>query len=953
MPLGRDLPRPEKGARVVDQAIEGPALRQHRVKMIANTRPTAARQRNFGGIAGIVRGPHGKHLTGLCLLVIAGGGTLGAPIRPNGSYNTGKSLPAGKYQVEFAPGCELPFGAATSNWASEWYRDKFRPSVATTVVVRAKHITAGISGTMRPGGVISGTVTGQSGHALAGICVIVTTANGDQVQRLSTAASGRYTARGLDPGRYAIGFFPSCGHSSYLPQWWPGTPAPTKHGLIKVGFASRRTRIDARLVVGGTISGTVRFRNRHGHPIKGICVFVNPSGNELAAGYLGATTSGGRYTINGLPAGRYAVSFGPSCDNNGNYLYQNYPHSVTVRLGQVTSGINADLQPGAILTGKVTAKGNGAPLPGICVSFGNGFAETETGKAGTYYLDQIPPGHGTVSFVNCGNSGNYTPQYYPGQLNAAAATPVDLRAGHAIGGIDAALTPGATIRGTMTLASGRKLTNVCAAAVPVGDVQDFGQQAANFFGYFAQSRAGQYAIENLPGGQYQVSYGTCNGPNVADQWFMNQVNSTGADQLNVPSGGVVGGIDAVLQPAGEIRGRIFGPKSQQSDFVCLTVQNAKTGLESFEQPDVQVGGRYAVGGLASGSYLIFFDDCTGANFQSQWYGGAVVPGKATPVKVSAPRATPGIDASLIAGGSISGRVVSKVSGKPLSGICVAADGVRRPVDGFGVSRASGAYRVTGLSAGLYRLVFRSCIGGLLVPVVSGRVRAMVGTNVTGPDVGMTGYRAGLITGRVTAEIHGIVPAIGACVDAVPVAGGPLGQAWGFGTAGLHGYYRIGTLFPGKYKILLGDPDCQSDPDGLVPQWYQNQRSSSAAAVITVKPGQAVRSISGTLSQDGWIAGSVTGPAPAHAGLAGICVRAIPLAADVAPSLASSAGTAGKYLIGPLPPGRYQVKFFAGCGLSGYAAQWWKNAGTASAASSLWVNVGSTRSGVDATLIPRS
>ena len=118
------------------------------------------------------------------------------------------------------------------------------------------------------------------------------------------------------------------------------------------------------------------------------------------------------------------------------------------------------------MTGTVTAKSTGAPLARVCVTADDGFGLAETNKDGHYFLDQMPAGKYSVEFANCDNNGNYAPQFYRGQLNAAAAVPVSLRAGHTAKGIDAALTSGATISGALTTPAGKPLSGACAQAVP-------------------------------------------------------------------------------------------------------------------------------------------------------------------------------------------------------------------------------------------------------------------------------------------------------------------------------------------------------------------------------------------------------------------------------------------------------------------------------------------------------
>jgi hypothetical protein len=60
---------------------------------------------------------------------------------------------------------------------------------------------------------------------------------------------------------------------------------------------------------------------------------------------------------------------------------------------------------------------------------------------------------------------------------------------------------------------------------------------------------------------------------------------------------------------------------------------------------------------------------------------------------------------------------------------------------------------------------------------------------------------------------------------------------------------------------------------------------------------------------------------------------------------------GRYALPGLPASRYIVEFSAGCGATGYATQWWKDATSAADATAVSVRVGGTASAVNALLAP--
>jgi hypothetical protein len=58
---------------------------------------------------------------------------------------------------------------------------------------------------------------------------------------------------------------------------------------------------------------------------------------------------------------------------------------------------------------------------------------------------------------------------------------------------------------------------------------------------------------------------------------------------------------------------------------------------------------------------------------------------------------------------------------------------------------------------------------------------------------------------------------------------------------------------------------------------------------------------------------------------------------------------GGYSVIDLTPGRYRVEFSSGCGASGYATQWWKNASSQAKATTITVPASTVRTGIDAVL----
>jgi hypothetical protein len=209
------------------------------------------------------------------------------------------------------------------------------------------------------------------------------------------------------------------------------------------------------------ISGKVSNSITHA-PIEGIeaCALSTAEEGPLeeeAPGSFGCATSdsAGEYTISGLSAGPFAVAFGPPFLSKLNYVSQFYDgkaafseaSTVTVTAGAVKTGVNAELEPGAEISGKVSEASTGVPLEGILVCavgpvVGTGASEiavcTRSVGGGEYVLLGLRGGSYKVAFL--GNE-KFASQSYNGKDTFAEAELVTVSAQGLVSGINAALLP--------------------------------------------------------------------------------------------------------------------------------------------------------------------------------------------------------------------------------------------------------------------------------------------------------------------------------------------------------------------------------------------------------------------------------------------------------------------------------------------------------------------------------
>ncbi|HQT99623.1 MAG TPA: carboxypeptidase-like regulatory domain-containing protein, partial [Acidimicrobiales bacterium] len=110
---------------------------------------------------------------------------------------------------------------------------------------------------MSAGGSITGTITDSSGNDLAGVCVEASQSAGTSGSTTTSAADGTYTLSGLAVGSYVVTFFNCSPSTNVLTQYYNGVTVPASAKLVSVVAGSTTGSINAAMVSGATISGTV------------------------------------------------------------------------------------------------------------------------------------------------------------------------------------------------------------------------------------------------------------------------------------------------------------------------------------------------------------------------------------------------------------------------------------------------------------------------------------------------------------------------------------------------------------------------------------------------------------------------------------------------------------------------------------------------------------------------
>ncbi|HTY96185.1 MAG TPA: carboxypeptidase regulatory-like domain-containing protein, partial [Solirubrobacteraceae bacterium] len=414
----------------------------------------------------------------------------------------------------------------------------------------------------------------------------------------------------------------------------------------------------------------------------------------------------------------------------------------------------------------------------------------------------------------------YAPQYYSGKANAAEATPVSVTAGSTTPEVNASLQAGGEISGTVTDAFTKK--PLAGALVCVSPSVGLGCDTTN--------AAGEYSITGLGTEAYTVKFSD---PTYASQYYNGKEAAAEATPVAVKAGAAKSGINATLQPSGEITGRVTDSSTTKA-IAGATVCAAGAAGEACAVTGES--GEYAIAGLDTGEYTVKF---LASTYVPQYYAGKAKPSEATQVAIKAGGTTTGINASLVLGGRISGQVTDASTSKVISGATVCAS----PSGGLGcaTTNSSGEYTITGLATGAYTVKFSASTYAF--QYYNGKANASEATPVsvtagaTTSAINAALKPSGQITGKVTDASSSKKPAVaGATVCATGAAGESCG------TTNESGEYTIAGLGGGEYKLMFSAA-------GYVTQYYNGKANASEATLVSVKAGATTKEINAQLEPE--------------------------------------------------------------------------------------------------------
>lgn len=429
----------------------------------------------------------------------------------DGSWSI-SSLPSGTYSLEFD---------APPAYVDAWLGGAHDVALATTFSLSDAQVLSGTNQALARAGAVAGTVVSEGTNVgIGSVAVIAQAATGDATYETTTDTDGTFSLGGLPAGTYTVRFDASS-VGNWAPEFYGGAAVAAGASTVTIAAGSTKALGSIGLAAGATVSGAVTGPD--GQAATG-SVSLYRSG--LPADDVWTTTtigSDGTYSLDHLPAGRYAVHFEPDDDVLADEFYADKStlsaafgaSPIDLAAGSSASGIDATLAGGGKISGKVVlpaGAGAGFDWDVYAVNVASGLTYTALAdqQTGIYTITGLPVGAYRVVFGSSadGEASDATVQrqFYGGLAETSPITSAPVvtisSSGQLQTGIDASLSLGASVTGVVTSADGSSVTSCRITAIPVGD-------SAGLTSRYAEPDAsGSFTIGGLsPHTGYQIQVG--------------------------------------------------------------------------------------------------------------------------------------------------------------------------------------------------------------------------------------------------------------------------------------------------------------------------------------------------------------------------------------------------------------------------------------------------------------
>ncbi len=559
---------------------------------------------------------------------------------------------------------------------------------ATDIVVSSGAVITGINGYLNPiggmhdHGVVNGHVSNVQQTPLMSIEVgLYSEYDNDTGEILwhpmyfgMTDANGYFEFTGLVSDTYRVGFMDY--ENYYLTEFYDDVHDVMSATDIFV-MDGMTTTIDAMLDVAGAISGTVTDDNGILLPYIQVQVFDTLSyTNDYSDtngkhGWSSQTDEFGRYHVGGLPTNEYYVEF---IDSTGQHLPEFYNNVtnimsatlVSVMQGQTTPDVDAVLSSGGSIEGIVTNNQN-EPLGGIKVTayvydisnetwdetgFGytvhvstNAFSNT---VPGSYSIGALADGMYRIGFYDYQNI--YAGEYYDDATTIHDATDIIIFNGATVSGIDAVLSKGGHITGTIATEDGQPFYEIESSVYQHdSSTNDWELVRSMYIHNYTNTTTTTdtffYDIGGLATGVYRLGFYDYSN-RLQGEFYDDATDVYSATDISVIAEQTTPDINVVLSSAPQIWGTVSCANGVMLDWGNVEANQLDgTNWIFVNSTDVYTDGNYQLH-LNYGTYRIHFSGQCGDVYHEEYYNNAADIDSADDIIIQGDMGIPNISAVL-------------------------------------------------------------------------------------------------------------------------------------------------------------------------------------------------------------------------------------------------------------------------------------------------------------------
>lgn len=523
-------------------------------------------------------------------------------------------------------------------------------------------------------------------------------------------------------------------------------------------------------------------------------------------------------------------------------------------------------------------------------------------------------------------AGPYLPEYWDDEAAFAAADSFVLSPGGVESGLDAELTRGGSITGTVVDTFSRPVH---------GYVELYRQGVDHGYGTWAFNESewtdtsGNYAFEALEAGVYTLLFYN----DSVRQWWGGRSIKAEAESITVSLGEAKSGINPVLDAPGSISGRVLlpdgAPTADTFDLRAVRVAIGSTG-ELVENGAYGGWARgtdgYSFPDLPPGTYTLWVEGS--GPYVDGYLGGSTSIADAETFTVGSGESRAGVDYRLLKGATLSGALTAP-DAAPVEGAVVELYERRTNDDGLWwreinqtLSSGDGGYSFTGVPAGEYTLSFRDSSSRWKTewwddqpgPASAEVIVATTGQVISGLDVEFGGEWE--IGGTVTTGPGAVVADALITLERRDPDNLDRWVAVATSRSDAGGRYSFVGLQSDSYRVGF------SSVPGFASEWWGDAHVVSEATPVVIR-NESRTDIDAKLDPAAGIAGVVSGPD--HKGLSGKQVSAYRQTRGADGTLVwvsvgqDATDSSGAYRIEGLPPGHYTLYF---SGYVGFVSEWW-------------------------------